>query len=43
MEDVIDAVNGAQPGDKMELTLVRGDDETKQVTVTLGVRPNSAE
>jgi S1-C subfamily serine protease len=43
MEDVINAVNGAQPGDKMELTLLRGDNETKHVTVTLGVRPKSAE
>lgn len=43
MEDVINAVNGAQPGDKMELTLLRGDDETKHVDVTLGVRPKSAE
>jgi len=43
MEEVIDAVNGAQPGDKMELTLLRGDNETKHVDVTLGVRPNSAE
>jgi S1-C subfamily serine protease len=43
MEEVVDKVNSAQPGDKMELTLLRGDNETKQVTVTLGVRPNSAE
>jgi S1-C subfamily serine protease len=43
MEDVINAVNSAQPGDKMELTLLRGDNETKHVTVTLGVRPKSAE
>jgi S1-C subfamily serine protease len=43
MEDVINTVNGAQPGDKMELTLLRGDNETKHVTVTLGVRPKSAE
>ncbi len=43
MEDVIDAVNSAQPGDKMELTLLRGDNEEKTVTVTLGVRPKSAE
>ncbi|HEY6550881.1 MAG TPA: trypsin-like peptidase domain-containing protein [Solirubrobacterales bacterium] len=43
MEDVINAVNGAQPGEKMELTLLRGHDETKHVTVTLGVRPKSAE
>jgi S1-C subfamily serine protease len=43
MEDVINAINSAQPGDKMELTLLRGDNETKHVTVTLGVRPKSAE
>jgi S1-C subfamily serine protease len=43
MEDVINAVNGAHPGEKMELTLLRGDNETKHVTVTLGVRPKSAE
>ncbi len=43
MEDVINAVNSAHPGEKMELTLLRGDNETKHVTVTLGVRPKSAE
>jgi S1-C subfamily serine protease len=43
MEEVVDKVNSAQPGDEMELTLLRGDSETKHVTVTLGVRPNSAE
>jgi S1-C subfamily serine protease len=43
MEEVVDKVNSAQPGDKMELTLLRGDNETEHVTVTLGVRPNSAE
>jgi S1-C subfamily serine protease len=43
MEDVINDVNSAQPGDKMELTLLRGDNETKHVTVTLGTRPASAE
>jgi S1-C subfamily serine protease len=43
MEEVINDVNSAQPGDKMELTLLRGDNETKHVTVTLGIRPNSAE
>jgi S1-C subfamily serine protease len=42
MEEVIDAVNSAQPGEKMELTVLRGDNEEKTVTVTLGVRPNSA-
>jgi S1-C subfamily serine protease len=43
MEEVVDAVNSAQPGDKMELTVLRGDNETKHVTVTLGVRPAKAE
>jgi len=41
MEDVIDAVDGAEPGDKMELTLVRDDGEEETVTITLGVRPAS--
>jgi S1-C subfamily serine protease len=43
MEEVIDAVNSAHPGDEMELTVIRGADETKHVTVTLGVRPAKAE
>jgi S1-C subfamily serine protease len=43
MEDVVDAVNSAQPGDEMELTILRGDNEEKHVTVTLGVRPAKAE
>jgi len=42
MEDVIDAVNEAAPGDEMTLTVRRGG-ETKDVTVKLGVRPDSAE
>jgi S1-C subfamily serine protease len=42
MEDVIDAVNSAAPGDELRLTLLRGDD-TREVTVKLGVRPESAE
>jgi S1-C subfamily serine protease len=42
MEDVINAVNSASPGEKMELTVDR-DGETKTITVTLGVRPDSAE
>lgn len=42
MEEVVDAVNGAQPGEKMELTILRGEDE-KQVSVILGVRPDQAE
>jgi len=43
MEELIDAVNSAQPGDEMELTVLRNDDEAKHVTVTLGVRPAKAE
>jgi S1-C subfamily serine protease len=43
MEDVINAVNSGQPGDEMELTILRGDNEEKTVTVTLGIRPDSAE
>ena len=42
MEAVIDAVDAAEPGDEMKLTVRRGD-STKTVTVTLGVRPESAE
>jgi S1-C subfamily serine protease len=42
MEDIINAVNSASPGEKMELTVDR-DGESKQVTVKLGVRPESAE
>jgi S1-C subfamily serine protease len=43
MEDLVNSVNSAKPGDKMELTIIRGADETKHVTVTLGVRPAKAE
>jgi S1-C subfamily serine protease len=42
MEDVINAVNSASPGDTMELTVDR-DGGTKKITVTLGVRPDSTE
>lgn len=42
MEDVINAVNAASPGDKMELTVDR-DGKPQTITVTLGVRPASAE
>ncbi|HEX2096510.1 MAG TPA: trypsin-like peptidase domain-containing protein [Solirubrobacterales bacterium] len=42
MEDVIDAVNSASPGDELRLTVRRGD-KSKDVTVELGVRPESAE
>jgi S1-C subfamily serine protease len=42
MEEVINAVNAASPGDKLELGVDR-DGKTKTVTVTLGVRPASTE
>jgi S1-C subfamily serine protease len=42
MEEVINAVNSASPGDRMELTVDR-DGDIKKFTVTLGVRPASAE
>jgi S1-C subfamily serine protease len=42
MEDLIDTVDAAKPGDDMEVTLLRGGDE-KTVTVTLGNRPASIE
>ena len=38
MEEVISAVNTRQPGDELQLTVVR-DGETREVTVTLGDRP----
>jgi S1-C subfamily serine protease len=42
MEEVINFVNEAKPGDTVEITIQRGD-ESKDVTVTLGVRPPSIE
>jgi S1-C subfamily serine protease len=42
MEEVINAVNAASPGDKMELTVDR-DGKSETLTVTLGVRPDSTE
>ena len=42
MEEVINAVNAARPGEKMELTVDREGD-TKKIAVTLGVRPASVE
>jgi S1-C subfamily serine protease len=42
MEEVVEIVNRAQPGDELRLTLVR-DGETKTATVTLGERPASVE
>ncbi len=41
MDDVIAAVDSHEPGDEIELTLVR-DREERTVTVTLGERPSSA-
>jgi S1-C subfamily serine protease len=42
MDEVIEAVNAAQPGDKLVLTVRRGEG-TKTISVELGVRPESAE
>ena len=38
MEEVISAVNSRQPGEELQLTVVR-DGESREVTVTLGDRP----
>ncbi|HEX6229029.1 MAG TPA: trypsin-like peptidase domain-containing protein [Solirubrobacterales bacterium] len=40
MEEVINFINSANPGDEVEVTIQRGD-ESEDVTVTLGVRPPS--
>jgi len=42
MDQMIEIVNEAEPGDELELELHRGD-STKTVTVTLGDRPDSVE
>jgi S1-C subfamily serine protease len=42
MEEVVEIVNEAQPGDSLELTILR-DGSTKKATVTLGDRPDSVE
>src|SRR5262249_26422318 len=42
MEDIVNIVNSAKPGETVDVKLVRGSD-TKTVTVTLGVRPSSVE
>jgi S1-C subfamily serine protease len=42
MEDVVNLVNAAKPGDTMEVKVQRGD-STETLTVTLGVRPSSVE
>jgi S1-C subfamily serine protease len=40
MDDIVNIVNGAQPGEKLSLTVLRGGEE-KTIDVTLGERPNS--
>jgi S1-C subfamily serine protease len=40
MEQVINLVNGAKPGDEVKVTVQRGD-STEELTVELGVRPGS--
>lgn len=42
MDEIVEIVNEAEPGDELELTIVRGG-ETKTATVTLGDRPDSVE
>ncbi len=40
MDDVVNLVNAAKPGDTLDVTVLRGG-STKSVTVTLGERPAS--
>jgi putative serine protease PepD len=42
MDDVVNAVDAASPGDKLKMTVVRGG-STKDLTVTLGDRPASVQ
>jgi S1-C subfamily serine protease len=42
MDEVVEIVNDAKPGDELELKILR-DGSTKTATVTLGERPNSVE
>jgi S1-C subfamily serine protease len=42
MDEVVEIVNAAKPGESLELTVLRGG-QTKQATVTLGDRPASVE
>ncbi|HEU4945498.1 MAG TPA: trypsin-like peptidase domain-containing protein [Solirubrobacterales bacterium] len=42
MDEVIDTINEAEPGDKLRLTVRRGKG-TKAIVVTLGQRPDSAQ
>ncbi len=40
MEEIVEAINESEPGDELELTILRGE-ETKTVTATLADRPSS--
>jgi S1-C subfamily serine protease len=40
MDEIVEIVNEAEPGDELELTILR-DGSTKRATVTLGDRPDS--
>jgi putative serine protease PepD len=42
MDEIVEIVNAAEPGDELELTILR-DRQTKTATVTLGERPDSIE
>jgi S1-C subfamily serine protease len=42
MDEIVELVSEAEPGDEMELTILR-DGQTKKATVTLGERPDSIE
>ena len=42
MEEIVEIVNAAKPGDSLELTILR-DGSTKTATVTLGDRPEASE
>jgi S1-C subfamily serine protease len=42
MDEVVEIINGAKPGETVELTILRGG-QTKKATVTLGKRPASVE
>jgi S1-C subfamily serine protease len=42
MDEVVNVVNAAKPGESLELTILRGG-KTKTAAVTLGDRPNSVE
>ncbi len=43
MDDVINVVNGAQPGDSIEVKVARNGGGTETLEVKLGVRPKTAE